>query len=56
LARSHRRRIIRQVGGDVKERNVAVHERAETPRAECIPLHLVPDGSDAAELFHTAGL
>ena len=43
--------IIRQVGGDNEDRNVAVRERAEG-----IPLHLVPDASGTAELFHNAGL
>jgi phosphatidate phosphatase APP1 len=48
--------IIRQVGGDNEDRNIAVRERAETLRAEGIPLHLVPDGTRAAELCHQAGL
>jgi phosphatidate phosphatase APP1 len=48
--------IIRQVGGDNEDRNVAVRERAETLRAEGIPLHLVPDGIRAAELCHESGL
>jgi hypothetical protein len=56
LARSHRRRIIRLVGGGDEERNVAGHERAETVRAEGIPLHLALDASGAAEPFHIEGL
>jgi phosphatidate phosphatase APP1 len=48
--------IIRQVGGDNEDRNVAVRERAETLRAEGIPLHLVLDGTRAAELCQRAGL
>ena len=42
--------IIRQVGDDDEDRNRAVRERAESLRAEGIPLHLVADALAAAEL------
>lgn len=48
--------VIRQVGDDDDERNVAVRERAEALRAEGIPLHLVADASEAAQLAHGLGL
>ncbi len=48
--------VIRQVGNDDDERNSQLRERAETLRAEGIPLYLVPDASGAAQLFHAEGL
>lgn len=48
--------VIRQVGDDDEERNIGVRERAAELRAEGIPLHLVPDASDAAQLAHDLGL
>jgi len=48
--------IIRQVGDDDDDRNSQLRERAETLRAEGIPMHLVPDASRAAQLFHAEGL
>lgn len=48
--------LIRQVGGDDAERNVAVRDRAAALRAEGIPLHLVPDAAAGAEIAHAAGL
>lgn len=42
--------IIRQVGSDDEERNREVRERAESLRAEGIPLYLVADALEAAEL------
>ena len=48
--------IIRQVGEDDDERNVAVRQRAAELRAEGIPLHLVSDAVGAAELAHELGL
>jgi len=48
--------IIRQVGDDDDDRNNQLREHSETLRAEGIPLHLVPDASGAAELFHAEGL
>jgi phosphatidate phosphatase APP1 len=48
--------VIRQVGDDDEERNIAVRTQAESLRAEGIPLHLVADASRAAELAHAAGL
>jgi phosphatidate phosphatase APP1 len=48
--------IIRQVGEDDDDRNVAVREQAETLRAEGIPFHLVPDAARAAELCQAEGL
>lgn len=48
--------LIRQVGGDDEERNVAVRERAAELQAEGIPLHLVPDAAAAADLACAAGL
>ena len=48
--------VIRQVGNDDDDRNSQLRERAETLRAEGIPMHLVPDASGAAQLFHAEGL
>jgi len=48
--------IIRQVGDDDDDRNIAVREQAETLRAEGIPFHLVPDAARAAELCQAEGL
>ena len=48
--------VIRQVGSDEDDRNVAVRQRAEALRAEGIPLHLAPDASQAALLVHDLGL
>jgi len=48
--------IIRQVGDDDDDRNIAVRKQAETLRAEGIPFHLVPDAARAAELCRAEGL
>lgn len=48
--------LIRQVGADDEDRNVAARERAATLREEGIPLHLVADAAAAAELACGAGL
>ena len=48
--------IIRQVGDDDDDRNIAVREQAGTLRAEGIPFHLVPDAARAAELCQAEGL
>lgn len=48
--------LIRQVGGDDEERNLAIRERAATLHGEGIPLHLVADAAEAAELARAAGL
>lgn len=48
--------VIRQVGADDDERNAQVKLRAEELRAEGIPLHLMPDASEAALLAHELGL
>ena len=48
--------LIRQVGADDDERNVAVRDHAEAMRAQGIPLHLVADAAEAATLARTAGL
>ncbi len=48
--------VIRQVGTAEDERNVEVELRAAELRAEGIPLHLVADASEAAELVHGLGL
>jgi len=48
--------IIRQVGDDDDDRNIAVREQAETLRTEGIPFHLVPDAAHAAELCQAEGL
>ena len=48
--------IIRQVGDDDDDRNIAVREQAETLRAEGIPFHLVADAAHAAELCQAEGL
>lgn len=42
--------VIRQVGDDDDDRNIAVRSRAAVLRDEGIPLYLVPDASTAAEL------
>ena len=48
--------IIRQVGDDHDERNIAVRERAAALRAEGIPLYLVPDAGAAGRLARELGL
>lgn len=48
--------MIRQVGSDADERNTQLREHAEALRAEGIPLHLVADAAQAAELAHELGL
>lgn len=48
--------VIRQVGDDDEPRNTEIRSRAEQLRGEGIPLHLVPDASDAAEVAHRLGL
>ncbi|MCB0923072.1 MAG: DUF2183 domain-containing protein [Mycobacterium sp.] len=48
--------LIRQVGADDDDRNVAVRERSAALRDEGIPMHLVPDAAAAAELACAAGL
>lgn len=48
--------LIRQVGDDDEDRNVAVRDRAAALRDEGIPLHLVADASVAADLAVAAGL
>jgi len=48
--------VIRQVGDDDDERNVAVGARAAELRDEGIPLYLMPDASAAAELACQMGL
>jgi phosphatidate phosphatase APP1 len=48
--------IIRQVGDDDDERNAELRSHSAELREEGIPLHLVPDASDAAELAHQLGL
>ena len=48
--------IIRQVGDDDDDRNIAVREQAGTLRAEGIPFHLVLDAARAAELCQAEGL
>lgn len=47
--------LIRQVGGDDEDRNIAVRERAAALREEGI-LHLVPDAVAATDLACAAGL
>lgn len=44
--------IIRQVGADDEDRNSALLEHAGTLRSEGIPMHLVADAAQAAELAH----
>ncbi|MCX2929771.1 DUF2183 domain-containing protein [Mycobacterium sp. CVI_P3] len=44
--------LIRQVGADDEERNSQLRERADALRGEDIPLHLVADATQAAELAH----
>ncbi len=48
--------MIRQVGNGDDERNAELRSHATALRAEGIPLHLVGDASEAAELAHKAGL
>lgn len=48
--------LIRQVGDDDEERNSRLGEHAERLRAEGIPLHLVADAAQAAQLAHGLGL
>lgn len=48
--------VIRQVGDDDDDRNVAVRRRATELRAEGIELHLVTDAVRAAELCQEFGL
>lgn len=48
--------LIRQVGDDDEDRNVAVRQRAAELRAEGIELHLVTDAVRAAELCQEFGL
>lgn len=45
--------IIRQVGSDEEERNALLREHAEALQGEGIPLHLVADPIEAAELAHS---
>lgn len=60
MAREHPGRvkliIIRQVGSDDDERNVAVRSSSAALRAEGIPLHLVTDAVEAASIAHAAQL
>jgi phosphatidate phosphatase APP1 len=44
--------LIRQVGPDDDERNSEVREKAAALRDEGIPIHLVADAAEAAELAH----
>jgi len=48
--------VIRQVGADDDERNSAVREKAAALREEGIPMHLVADAAEAAELAHGLAL
>ena len=48
--------VIRQVGPDDDERNSELRERATALRDEGIPIYLVPDAAEAAELAHGLGL
>lgn len=48
--------LIRQVGPDDDERNQALRLHAVSLRAAGIPLHLVADAAQAAELARSAGL
>jgi phosphatidate phosphatase APP1 len=48
--------LIRQVGPDDEERNAELRDHAKTLRAEGIPLHLVADAAQAAEIAHEAQL
>ncbi|MBI3690575.1 MAG: DUF2183 domain-containing protein [Mycolicibacterium aromaticivorans] len=48
--------IIRQVGADDDERNVSLREHAQTLRDEGIPMHLVADAGQAAELARSLRL
>ena len=44
--------MIRQVGDDDEDRNTEVHARAIVLRSEGIPLYLVANATQAAELAH----
>lgn len=48
--------LIRQVGSGADERNVKIRTRAAELREEGIPLYLMPDALQAAELAHSMGL
>lgn len=48
--------LIRQVGDADEERNSTLREHAAELRDEGIPLHLVADAAEAAELAHGMGL
>ena len=48
--------LIRQVGAEDDERNTELASRATELRDEGIPLHMVPDASEAARLAHGLGL
>jgi len=48
--------LIRQVGSDDDPRNTEVRDQAATAREEGIPLHLVADAAQAAELAHRFNL
>jgi phosphatidate phosphatase APP1 len=48
--------VIRQVGEDEDERNIALSSHAVGLREQGIPLYLVPDATRAAELAHDMGL
>jgi len=48
--------LIRQVGDADDERNTTLREHALELRAEGIPLHLVADAIEAAELAHGLGM
>jgi phosphatidate phosphatase APP1 len=48
--------LIRQVGDDDDERNIELRSRATELRTEGIPLHLVADATQAAELSNELGL
>ncbi|AQT80180.1 hypothetical protein B1R94_14285 [Mycolicibacterium litorale] len=48
--------LIRQVGADDEERNSRLRGHAEVLRAEGIPLHLISDAVQGAQLAHRFGL
>lgn len=48
--------VIRQVGADDDGRNASLREHAQTLRDEGIPMHLVADAGQAAELAHSLRL
>jgi phosphatidate phosphatase APP1 len=48
--------VIRQVGADDDERNSELRKKAAELRDEGIPIHLVADAAEAAELAHGMGL